>query len=44
MKLKKIQMECSKGSKTETSSPAKGKGKMAKKEYEGPCSSSEKIT
>jgi hypothetical protein len=37
-------MECSEGSKIETPSPTEGKGKMAKKEYEGPCSLSEKIT
>lgn len=44
MKLKKIQMECSNGSKIETPSVTKGKGKMAKKEYKGPCSSRKKIT
>jgi hypothetical protein len=34
MKLRKIQMECSEGSKIETPSPVEGKGKTAKKEYE----------
>jgi hypothetical protein len=41
MKLRKIQMECFEGSKIETPSPIESKGKMAKKEYEEPCSSNE---